>query len=229
MDLIVDEDPTRVDTPLEQDFLRQPSEMPSLSLSPTVSPSQIPSLYPSYEPTEHPTELSSQLPSSYPSYEPSDYPTSSEPTTSQPTSLSSVLPSNIPSNSPTPERPDNYFNYNPTSPYGPPHWDDVRDGEEFFDEYVSASSRECGDSRNSPINLGKFVICEHMYYCILCFSCVDQRLYSLYTNTLEWKDQCVDDHHVHTERGYSDWKTNTFEVLPHGKFLIVSLHIILYS
>lgn len=153
------EDPTKPESPLENDPLRQtkwPSEMPSISSIPTGLPSQFPSFYPTYEPTQHPTGLASSNPSTSPKPTTSQKPTLYTPNpTLVPTTMPTMLSSNIPSNIPTAERPDNYFNYNPASPYGPPHWDDVRDGDEFFDEYVSASSRECGDSLNSPINLGK--------------------------------------------------------------------------
>lgn len=189
------EDPTKPESPLENDPLRQtkwPSEMPSISSIPTGLPSQFPSFYPTYEPTQHPTGLASSNPSTSPKPTTSQKPTLYTPKpTLVPTTMPTMLSSNIPSNIPTAERPDNYFNYNPASPYGPPHWDDVRDGDEFFDEYVSASSRECGDSLNSPINL-------------------------------EWKDQCEDDHHVHTQRGYNDWDTNKFEVLPHALRVVFS-------
>lgn len=179
-------DPSKPFNTGENDPLRVtswPSEMPSISLQPSQFPSFIPSQSPS------------QFPSNEPSQNPSHQPTiSSQPTISNNPSQASLNPSSFPTSSPTqiptiaptPEdRPDNYFNYNPTSRYGPPNWDDLRDGEEFFDRYVEADKRDCGDDHNSPINL-------------------------------EWKDQCEDDHQIHTEKGSNDWDTNRFEVLPHA-------------
>lgn len=168
MDEISASDPSKPQVPLETDPLDpfHQSDWPSNMPSNMPSISSIPSSYPSNDPTVtasvSPSKPKSMRPSSQPSL--SSEPTSShKPTqeTLKPSQIPSNLPSLIPSQVPTTmERPDNYFNYNPASPYGPPHWDDVRDGDEFFDRYVSASSRECGDSKNSPINLEYKDSCE---------------------------------------------------------------------
>ena len=104
------------------------------SVSPSTLPSYSPSTFPSSSPTSTPssTPTSSSRPTSTPSYSP----------TSQPTSSPNYNTAPIPSN---PK--DGYFNYEPTSPYGPSHWSKITSLSKLDAGYYFHNEYDLGDSQ----------------------------------------------------------------------------------
>ncbi|KAL3779435.1 hypothetical protein ACHAWO_000161 [Cyclotella atomus] len=101
----------------------------------TAEPSEIPSMMPSAEPiTARPSKSPSRRPTSEP--------------TSKPTFAGAQEPSNPPKG---------YFNYNPTSEYGPPKWGRVKIENDFWHTFDLNSNRNGNDcnsgSGQSPIDV----------------------------------------------------------------------------
>lgn len=120
-----------------------------------------PSIAPSIESSSTPSMSPFSLSSNSPSHNPSPYSTS----------IPSVELSNFPSSTPTAMKDSTYFNYNPTSKYGPKNWPTIQKGDaSFFGDFLEVDGNECDESRQSPIDL-------------------------------TWEQQCLDDHQIHTERG----------------------------
>jgi len=103
------------------------------SVSPSTLPSYSPSTFPSSSPTSTPsyTPTISSLPTSTPSYSP----------TSQPTSSPNYNTAPIPSNPKA-----GYFNYEPTSPYGPSQWSKITSLSKLDAGYYFHKEYDLGDS-----------------------------------------------------------------------------------
>jgi len=91
--------------------------------------------------TEEPSPTPSSQPSSEPSLDPTRQPTP------PPTYAAAVTPVNPPKG---------YFNYDPSSPYGPARWNKVRVENDFwhtFDLNSNKDSNDCSSNGQSPIDL----------------------------------------------------------------------------
>ena len=109
------------------------------SVSPSTLPSFTPSTFPSSSPTSNPsnTPTISSQPTTTPSYTP----------TSQPTSSPNYNTAPIPSN---PKG--GYFNYEPTSPYGPQQWSKITSLSKLDPGYFFHNEYDLGDSAIKDLN-----------------------------------------------------------------------------
>ena len=141
-----------------------PSEFPSMAPSNTFTsfPSNIFSGSPSFLPSESPSLVPTNFPSKSPSTLPSSYPTqfpSTKTPSAIPTEIASLSPTNNPSSSPsisafpTYRKSRNYWNYNPSSKYGPKRWERAQ-GDKLFMKTIGSTTNRCdSNNKQSPIIL----------------------------------------------------------------------------
>ena len=105
------------------------------------------------EPSVSPSSLPSFTPSTFPSSSPTSNPSSTPTSSSQPTSTPSYSPTIQPTSSPNynvapiPSNPKGgYFNYEPTSPYGPSQWSKVTSLSKLDPGYFFHNEYDLGDS-----------------------------------------------------------------------------------
>ena len=148
----------------------QPPTSQPPTVSPTVSPvpSSSPSGYPSSTPSATPTTSPSESPSESPTPSPSEAPSGTP--TKFPTSFPTPQVLYFPQHPEPKDPPSSYFNYDPSSDYGPHRWNRVNTRNSWLREFTSnggygpwdghlwredAVSNQCGgpDRKQSPKNL----------------------------------------------------------------------------